>query len=163
MKSKILILLLGGLGLLASRTTGQSTSPTVLAAGGGAAGNGKIQVAWTLGEPIIQTAGMVTQGFHSAEIQVLSSTASPAADCWVHTFPNPVSHALTLQFNGAKPGAVVQAVVRNALAQQLLATAIPAGAADYDLDCTVLPPGAYVLTLRSEDGWVLSSVHFLKN
>lgn len=162
MKSKILILLLGGLGLLTPIAISQSMAPTVLATAGGAVVNGQIQVAWTLGEPVIQTAGMVTQGFHSTDIVVLSSTATPAAGWLVQAFPNPVNHALTLQFKDTKARAAVQAVVWNALAQQMLSINIPAGAANYDLDCTTLPPGIYSLELCQEDGAVLSAIQFLK-
>ncbi len=159
MQVKIFFLLLSGLALLAPKANSQS----VLAGGGGAATNGQLQVAWTLGEPIIQTAGPVTQGFHSPEVQVLSRTKSVAIPSLVQAFPNPVEHTLTLQFNGTTSRTAVQAVIWNVLAQQMLAVDIPIGTADYALDCTVLVPGMYWLLLRKKDGSPLATMQFTKN
>ncbi|MCY7329800.1 MAG: T9SS type A sorting domain-containing protein [Saprospiraceae bacterium] len=162
MQAKIFLLLLSGLTMFNPQVNGQSAATTVLATGGGTAANGNIQVAWTLGEPIIQTAGKVTQGFHSAYMQVLSVTASPAGGCLMQVFPNPVDHTLTLQFKGEQPRTMLRAVVWNILGQPMLVAEVDATAANYDLDCTSLVSGAYWMEIRDQQGAVVATATFIK-
>ncbi|MEO6760470.1 MAG: hypothetical protein ABIO24_13510 [Saprospiraceae bacterium] len=163
MKAKVLILLLSGLGLLSLKVTSQSLAPTVLAAAGSSACDADIRVAWTLGEPIIQTAGTITQGFHSAEIPLLTSTAAPFQNSRVQAFPNPVDGLLHLQFEAGKPGAFRQASIWNTLSHQQLAFGIPAEADAYDINCFQLVPGIYWLVLRNQDGSLFYTLRFVKN
>jgi len=158
----LLLLLLGGLGMPVPKATGQSAATNVLATGGGVAPGDKIQLAWTLGEPIIQTAGTVTQGFHSSEIQALSNTSSPVTGYLVQVFPNPVDQKITLKFKGEQPRTALRATIWNALSQRVIVTELAAQSADYTLDCTALVSGLYWLELRDQQGTALPPIAFAK-
>ena len=73
----------------------------VISAAGNHAENEGIQISWTLGEPVIETAvrssSMLTQGFHQSKLSV-TPVFLLVENNRISAYPNPASEAVYIQF-----------------------------------------------------------------
>lgn len=124
----------------------------VVATAGGQGTQSNRYIAWTIGEPFIQTlegAGLTfTQGFHQPDPCGKSFVATyDLADWGLNLFPNPTDGPLTLRFSPEKQGVLFATAFdllgRPVLTHQMLST--PEGSF---IDASSWPPGVYFLQLQ---------------
>ncbi len=124
----------------------------VVASSGGQGNQLNRYIAWTVGEPFVQTlhgAGFAfTQGFHQPDPCGKEFVGtSDLADWGMSLFPNPTEGMITLRFSPEKKGHLVGSVFdmlgRSVLANQILA--FPEGSF---IDASAWPPGVYFLLLK---------------
>ena len=120
--------------------------------------NDRIELAWTVGEVAIesriQQQESFTEGFHQPYIQVelITPEASntESAPVAVSVFPNPVAHALHVQFE--QPAALKWHLsLLGTNGAPLTTHEHEPGQTEASLDVADLPAGIYYLQLRSDD------------
>ena len=167
MNFKIFLLLIGGLAACIPSARGQTAFPNVIGnSGSGWVGaGGGYTVAWTTGETVIWTGGnapqRINQGFHAPLSQIVPALElNDVPSCRV--FPNPVDEMLSLEFNEMLPENVWQLSLWNLLGQRLHFEVLPA-TPQYDLDCSSIAPGIYLLRLEKIGLANVQTVRFIKN
>lgn len=81
------------------------TAQTVVSGGGGHHADAATRITYTIGEPVIATAGannvVLTQGFHQPWADITTMVEdSPANTIVINVYPNPVSHTLHIACEG---------------------------------------------------------------
>jgi len=172
-KTNDLLPLVALLWLWLGSATAQSSSPVVIASAGTeqtviTTGDAYI-VAWTLGEPAILTAeagnSIVCQGFHGIYEQIVPvEEPTNLATAALHVFPNPVIGNLTLSLeNLTDQGKGLQLSVWNALGQRSLPSVMLGGTPFFNLDCSSLLPGLYLLQVdKPGEPSVAQTIRFIK-
>lgn len=124
----------------------------VVASGGGSGIQGNRYLAWTIGEPLVQTlhgAGYaLTQGFHQPDpCGTVFVGTSDLADWGMALFPNPTDGFLTLRFSPEKQGYLLASAFdllgRPVLDRQIMNT--PEGSV---IDASAWPPGVYFILVQ---------------
>ncbi len=99
-KLSILILLM----LVAFFTNAQSITPEVVSNGGDYYSNSNCSIAWTIGEPMVETAvgtnNTLTQGFHQG-LYTLVNIEKQINNTEIKVYPNPTSDYINIDINGA--------------------------------------------------------------
>lgn len=125
---------------------------SVVASSGGQGAQGSRYLAWTIGEPLVQTlhgAGYdFTQGFHQPDACGKQFVGTNDLTDWgISIFPNPTDGLLTLRFSpdrkGSMLGSAFDMLGRPVMTNQVLST--PEGSL---IDASAWPPGVYFLLLQ---------------
>lgn len=128
---------------------GQVLAPQVVAAGGAEARDpGFGSLAWTVGEPVIETFGdtlVLTQGFHQVFEALVSVQPSPSAPFTVGVYPNPAGEFLFIRVIPMPEKAWV--TLSDLTGRILLAADLRDS--DQRLDVARLPAGTYIATVRT--------------
>ena len=150
----------------------QNADPSVVAAGGGTATGGQVQLEWTLGEAAAVSAStpklLLTEGFHQPSLEVEPVVAAPSGPATLPDiqpvgpnsppvfsatiFPNPVASQLSVRFDGAGKFDGARVEMLSAGGKTLLDQLLPAGEPQAVLQLADLPPGIYFLRCQSLDG-----------
>lgn len=127
----------------------------VVSSSGGQGIQANRYIAWTIGEPFVQTlhgAGFAfTQGFHQPDPCGMSFVGtSNLVDWGMSLFPNPTEGLATLRFSPEKKGYLLSSAFdllgRPMFENQILDT--PEGSA---IDASAWPPGVYFLLLQDPE------------
>ena len=138
----------------------------VVSSSGGQGNQANRYIAWTVGEPFVQTlhgAGYdFTQGFHQPDPcgkEFVGTTN--LADWGMSLFPNPTEGIVTLRFSPDKKGYLLGSVFdmlgRPLLANQMLAT--PEGSL---IDASAWPPGVYFLLLQDPTSQATATLRIVR-
>ena len=124
----------------------------VVASSGGQGIQSNRYIAWTVGEPFVQTlhgAGYaLTQGFHQPDPCGMTFVGTSDLTDWgMSLFPNPTDGLLILRFSPEKKGVLIASAFdmlgRSVFENQTLAS--PEGSV---IDASSWPPGVYFLLLQ---------------
>lgn len=161
------LLFLAGAAFAATTTSAQSSSPSVIASAGDISPTNTGSLAWTLGEPVIETATanahLLTQGFHQPLLHVGLSAAMAGR---VHTFevsilPNPVQ-ATCKTLIRRQSTTPLYLELSDIQGRRLYTTVSTAKTDVIDLDFTPYTAGTYVLTLRDAKGGTFQTFKIIK-
>ncbi len=152
----------------------QNPDPSVVAAGGGIATGGQLQLEWTLGETAIAAAAapnlLLTEGFHQPLLAVEEVASVPfetaeypavlpgaGGDLPHPAFtavisPNPVASTLSLRFVGGENFDGARVELFSASGKTWLDQVLAQGEPQTLLQLGDLPPGIYFLRCGSLDG-----------
>ncbi len=124
----------------------------VVASSGGQGVQSNRYIAWTVGEPFVQTlhgAGYaLTQGFHQPDPCGMTFVGvSDLADWGMSLFPNPTDGLLTLRFSPEKKGFLL-ATAFDMLGRPIIENQVIANASGSIIDASSWPPGVYFLLLQ---------------
>lgn len=138
----------------------------VVASSGGQGIQNNRYIAWTIGEPFVQTlqgAGYaLTQGFHQPDPCGVSFVGtSDLADWGMSLFPNPTSGLSLLRFSPEKKGFLLanafDLLGKSVLENQTLAT--PEGSV---IDASAWPPGIYFLVLQDPNTQASATLRLIR-
>lgn len=119
-------------------------------ASGGSGFSGTLQVDWTIGETVVQTASaagvLYQQGYQQAATQSGSGLSS-LSDFGILLFPNPSNGAVFLQWEGMKESCTVQVfnMLGVSVHQQEWLPGLPCA-----MDLKSLPPATYQVEVRGK-------------
>lgn len=154
MKLKIFILLLGGLGLLAPESSGQSLGRVTFSSGGASVS----QMSCSFGEVFSGGNGKVNMGSQQGPIvSVVHPSRSSIPD--IKIFPNPVGETLTVEVSdlpAIKGWAIITASSGTLWVRQWFDTS------KFEIATQMLPAGAYQITLANDAGTLLRTLTFVK-
>ena len=89
---------------IASFTFAQSITPEVVSNGGDYFANSSCSIAWTIGEPMVETAvgtnNTLTQGFHQG-LYTLVNIEKQIVNTKINVYPNPTSDFINIDITGA--------------------------------------------------------------
>lgn len=124
----------------------------VVASAGGSGAQGNYAVAWTVGEPVIQTVRnqdyIVTQGFHQPDIFGKVATRDPLlAALNIRLLPNPATEQFHLVLDGLQ-GQTLEVFVFDAYGKRMSGP-VAVHSTDTVVNCADWPSGVYFLSLRN--------------
>lgn len=128
------------------------TAQTVVSGGGGHHADAATRITYTIGEPVIATAGannvVLTQGFHQpwADITTLVDD-SPANTIVINVYPNPVSHTLHIACEDAADAQ--QYFLHDAAGRLVNEGRITSSITDLDMEAYA--SGGYILRVLGND------------
>lgn len=139
----------------------QSIEPEVLATNGTSYENGVAQLSWTLGEMAVATwdngTTMLTEGFHQAEILIISAEANPSEN-EVRVFPVPTKANLTVEIPTGMVNSVIH--VMDMEGRQVYTETLNEPHNNLVLDG--LSQGVYLLQLRYQDNSINYKIQIIK-
>lgn len=146
-----------------------SLSPQVFASAGNFVTSPNMQLAYTIGEPIITTQVdiklILTQGFHQPEDNFVISVPEFANQYGVITvFPNPFNDMLNISVDTEKEHDLyiyMYDMAGRQVQSQFLANHFP-GKKQYNISTANLAQGMYTLTIASEKGDFVKTVKITK-
>lgn len=144
---------------------------SIIAADGGAGGNDKIRIEWTLGEFAIATlstpSGLLTQGFHQPRLQITAvppplgnTSAISQNELKISLAPNPVKQLLNVQILSEENTDLdLRLLDVNGRVILQRKTARPN---HLELDFTQYPNGLYFLQFHPKDGSTIETYKITK-
>lgn len=127
----------------------------VIGSTGGEGGNSNLEVAYTVGEAVVQTFStstlVLTQGFHQPD-GILVGMATPEGPRWdISTFPNPTEGPFTLQLGGDYAGKILlQIVTLEGRTVYQTNVVKPQGNMQVQLDLSRWAAGTYYLSVQAQ-------------
>lgn len=151
---KILCTLAFGSGILL--VSGQTVTPTVLASDGGYSSSAQGSIAWTIGEPVVDTyvngGNVTTMGFHQPEMELVTMIDDEQNTPGLLVYPNPVKEVLTINFAGMPMGNY-SLQLNDALGKLIYqnAATITSETVRYSIKLNEIAEGVYFLNISAGD------------
>lgn len=155
--------------LYSAASFAQRLSPSILSSGGGINQLGSIQLAWSLGEPMVETLNsqqkLFTQGFHQPTIwagrsMVKEDVLPPLKNFMVKVNPNPVQSILHVNIQSDQAERLVVNLY-DMQGQPLFSRSI-AGESSLPINMQHLSAGVYILQVIDRTGTLLNSFRVVK-
>lgn len=134
----------------------QTVTPTVLASDGGYATSAQGSVAWTIGEPVVETyaasSNITTMGFHQPVVELATLINENEKDSGILIYPNPVKDEVSINFAGLQEGKYLLEL-HDALGKLIYKgnADVSASSVHYSIKMSEVAAGAYFLNVSAKD------------
>lgn len=134
----------------------QTVTPTVLASDGGYATSAQGSVAWTIGEPVVETyagsSNITTMGFQQPVVDLTTLISEQDKNSAILVYPNPVKDELSISFAGLREG-TYQLELHDALGKLIYQgnADISGTSVHYIIKMGEVAAGAYFLNVSAKD------------
>lgn len=142
----------------------QAHSQNVIASSGKQWTDQKIDVSWTIGEPvtfITELSYMVTQGFHQPELTISGIYKKPSVNILIEAYPNPTLGFIYLKIKGKT--SLYQVEIINSEGKKIFSNEMQLGNDSQSIDFTGYPQGIYFVRVLTNQTMLLESFKVVKN
>jgi len=144
---------------------GQSLSPEVLSSGGESYNSPNVQLDWTAGESVIQTAAagntQLTQGFHQTQLTITAIDPDLQNPFEVKVFPNPAQEYVFVEAEAGHGPAMVRLVDMHGRILSQPSPLVAGERQEFDLSQVAL--GQYLIQIVSLEGGPLRTFKVIKS
>lgn len=144
---------------------GQSLSPEVLSSSGESYQTPNVQLDWTAGEAVIETATapntQLTQGFHQTQLTITAIESGLRNPFEVKVFPNPAQEFVFVEAEAGHEPAMVRLVDMHGRILSQPSPLAPGERQEFDLRQVAL--GQYLIQIVGRDGSTLGTFKVIKS